>query len=208
MSRFALGLALLLSACNDLPKRVDDVKRRVVSSPSDEEVDEGSSTSILPDILPPKMDQACDDDAHTQDPVSANCFTETIGCEAKIEGHTQGGVNNWEAPFYRGHYCTPMPGDYSGPERVYRFEMPANTLAQVVLISPCEDLDLFAIPWSDTDRCPTAEHLISECEGDVKKGGGKVQLYTDHHAKTFLIGVDGKAAVTGAFRIETSCRTK
>lgn len=157
---------------------------------------EGASTMVPP---------SCDDTSKASAPLSSDCVTTTLSCGEQLQGHTQGGAEGWGDSFYRGHHCTPMPEGYSGPERVYRFAAPANQLIELELVSPCADLDLFAVSWPETSRCPTDAHMVSSCDASVRKGNDRVKLFTDRNPRTYLVTVDGKGAATAPFTLRASC---
>lgn len=148
----------------------------------------------------------CTDTSHTQDPLIDGCVTAELACGQIVEGHTQGGQAAWGDDFYRAHYCLPLPQRYTGPERLYRVKIAADTRVEVLLESPCADLDLFALIWGQ-DSCPTTEHLATECEADEHPGGGRVQVITDRNPKTLLVGVEGKQGATGPFRLQVRCES-
>jgi len=133
------------------------------------------------------------------------CVTRAIECGDEVEGHTAGGRGNFDDDFYIGKYCLPEHHGYGGNERVYTLELPANTAANVWLDSDCADLDLFAFRWNYDGRCPTVDHLISECEADASKGGGVVHVETVGNASGFMIAVEGKAGVEAPFRLTVEC---
>ena len=133
------------------------------------------------------------------------CVTSEISCGDQIIGNTAGGKNHFDGAFYRSKYCLPFDNDYSGKERVYLLKLPAQTVADIWLDSDCEDLDLFAMRWNYDGKCPTIDHLISECESDESKKGGHTRLVTTRRAAEYLVAVDGKAAATGAFGISVDC---
>lgn len=151
---------------------------------------------------------SCDDTSHTQDKLANTCVTKELSCGQTIEGHTKGGVDHWSNLFYRGQRCTPLPQDYDGPERIYRLTLPARQLADITLATPCADLDLFALVWSETGRCPTEEHNVTVCDSDVDSEGGHLRLFTDHHPQTYLIAIDGKRAAEAPFRLKVECQTR
>ncbi|MCB9766268.1 MAG: hypothetical protein H6739_41215 [Alphaproteobacteria bacterium] len=206
---------MMLALASGCDRVQQEVQQRIGGQPSDDGAAEdaaprprSATEEIFASFRGESLDRACDDDALSEVPVSANCVSGTLSCGGSVEGHLKGGENHWDDDFYRGKYCTPLPQKYDGPERVYRFDVPAEHLVQVELISPCEDLDLFAMVWSDTSRCPREEHLVSECEADVTSGGGKVTIYTDRNPKTYLVGVDGKHGATGPFKLVARCKGK
>lgn len=161
----------------------------------------------LPRLRDVKVEGAelrCEDRSRAAEPLADGCVTAELACGQIVEGHTEGGQSLWSDAFYRAHYCLPLPERYTGPERLYRLRVPADTRVKARLESPCADLDLFALIWSD-DTCPTVDHLATECEADDHAGGGEVQVVTDRNPKTLLIGVDGKAGATGPFRLQVLC---
>ena len=151
---------------------------------------------------------ACDDTSHVADKLANTCVTKELSCGQTVEGHTKGGVDHWSNAFYRGKACTPLPQDYDGPERVYRLVLPARQLADITLATPCADLDLFGMVWSETTRCPGEEHNVTVCDADVDTDGGHLRLFTDHHPQTYLVVVDGKRAAEAPFRLKVECQTR
>ena len=147
----------------------------------------------------------CEDRSLSVQPVVNQCTTGEIQCGEIVHGDTQGGLSQYSNNFYRQKYCVPLPDNYSGPERVYHMYIPADNLVEVELYSPCADLDLFAMVWSEEDRCPTVDHNVSECEAGIRRGGDRIKLFTDHNPKNFLVVVDGKLGVEAPFALEVRC---
>lgn len=137
--------------------------------------------------------------------VQGACVTRDIKCGERVYGHTKGGVKHWDMEFYNTKFCAPMDEDYTGPERIYRFKMPPMTSAEVLLHSPCEDLDLFGVSWDNSDTCPGLQHRVAECNGETSSGGDSMTLFTDHNPRTFLLAVDGKDAVKAPFKLAVAC---
>lgn len=160
---------------------------------------------VVGDIKVEGAELSCSDTSHAADPLIDTCVTGTLRCGDIIEGNTTGGPKGWSDDFYRAHYCLPLPQHYTGPERIYRLDVPADTRMEARLESPCADLDLFALVWQDNSTCPHADHIATECEADDRGAGGKVQVMTDRNPKTLLIGVDGKQGATGVFRLQVTC---
>jgi len=136
------------------------------------------------------------------------CSQGTLTCGGSIEGNTSGGRSHFGDDFYQKKFCSPERHDYDeAPEAVYTLEVPGDIQADVYLTSDCEDLDIVAMSWADTDRCPTINHAFAECEMDTHKGGGKVRLTTVNKPQTYLLAVDGKKGATANFRITVKCST-
>ncbi|HJN74492.1 MAG TPA: hypothetical protein QGF58_11215 [Myxococcota bacterium] len=132
------------------------------------------------------------------------CVTAEVHCGSSLDGHTRGGRSAWSNDFYMEKFCAPIHHDWDGPERVYSFRMEPMMVATVTLESPCEDLDLFAASWPH-EGCPDLEHSVTACEADVLEGDGEFRLVTQDNPQTWLLGVDGKLGVTGAFTLSVEC---
>ncbi|MED5369377.1 MAG: hypothetical protein VX899_00060 [Myxococcota bacterium] len=151
-------------------------------------------------------DLTCDGEAIARTPRGKDCVTAELVCGDSVTGTTVKGASNYGDKFYSGDsFCSSLPDNYEGPERVYRLNMPANAEAEVLLDSPCEDLDLFAIRWPDQHTCPNEQHSISQCDEDDSKGDGSLMLYSDKRPRTFLLVVDGKESATGEFGLKVNC---
>jgi hypothetical protein len=144
------------------------------------------------------------DDAALPHPAVEGCLSGRIHCGDTLTGTTTGGDSVLDDPMYASAFCYPAGDHHRGPERVYLLEAPANTDIEIAFESPCVDLDLAAIAWNYDGRCPTENHRIPECEGAAAPGGGTVRLNT-FHARDYLLSVDGKEGVTGAFRLTVRC---
>lgn len=148
----------------------------------------------------------CDPPYRTPAPIG--CSQGTLTCGSSVEGATRGSKSRWGDDFYQAKFCTPQRHDYDySPEAVYTLDVPADIMADVYLTSDCADLDVVAMAWPDTDRCPTSSHAISECEMDTKRGGGKVRMTTVNNPQTYLLVVDGKKGAEGNFRLTVKCST-
>lgn len=147
---------------------------------------------------------ACDDDAMPK-PAVEGCLSGRLHCGDSVTGTTTGGESVLDDPLYAAAFCFPAGDHHRGPERVYLLEAPANTDIEVALESPCADLDLAALAWNYDGRCPTENHRIPECEGTAARGGGKLRINT-FNARDYLLAVDGKEGVTGAFRLTVRCK--
>ncbi len=119
--------------------------------------------------------------------------------------HTYGGERGFDGASYESKFCAPGTEPYSGSERVYRLDLPAQTKADIELESPCADLDLFAMTWSDEGRCPGPKHSVSICEADVKKKGGAVHIENVKNPLRWLVVVDGKGGVEAPFQLRVTC---
>ena len=82
-------------------------------------------------------------------PRGKDCVTAELACGDSIVGTTEGGLSEYDDHFYSGDsFCSALPDNYSGSERAYRFAMPANAEAVIVLDSACGgDMDLIAMRW-------------------------------------------------------------
>lgn len=186
----------------DIVRRGEEAKEAVEdASPVDKPMPKATHpTGPAVDVADP-----CEDRSLAEQPVLNHCSTAEITCGEIIHGDTKGGESQYSNAFYREKYCTPLPDNYTGAERVYHVLIPPNNLAEIELYSPCEDLDVFAMVWSETDRCPTIEHNVSECEAGIRRGGDRIKLYTDYNPKNYLIVVDGKQGVEAPFALEVRC---
>jgi len=185
----ALGLTLLVATLGCA--QVDTYKQKVQRLA--DEAKRKVNTPAMP----------CDADVPDDPPTS--CVTGKLWCGATVEGTTVGGLHGWGGDFYNAKFCTPG-GDYAGPERVYTLDVPEYTSATVELQSDCVDLDLFvlAFTWS-SGACPGMPHSIPNCDSDVRGGGGEIELQTFQNPGSYLVGVDGKDAASGTFRLTVRC---
>ena len=160
---------------------------------------------VLPPVdVPPPAPDPCEDEVAT--PAPSGCAMATIACGETIQGNNDAGAFVFDDDFYQGKYCTPQRNRYSeSPEAVYMLNVPGDIKAVVTLTSECEDLDIAAISWNESDRCPTTQHNIAECEMDTHSGGGSVTMTTVTRAQNYLLIVDGKKGVTGNFELKVEC---
>jgi len=115
------------------------------------------------------------------------------------------GSSRFSDEFYVAKQCGPQRNGYTGPESVYALSIPPNTRAAVFLESPCADLDLSSVLWTETDRCPTVDHRTGGCEMDQGSGTDKVVIATVARAESHLLIVDGKEAAKGNYRLSVVC---
>jgi hypothetical protein len=181
-----IALLLLSAGCQDATQAYQKVKKFAVAAT------EEATTPSMP----------CDADVSTAGPVS--CLSGTLTCGQTIEATTVGGDSEWNDDFYAGAFCFPAGDDRSGPERVFLFKAPASQDVDIKLQSDCVDLDIAALAWNYEGTCPGVNHLIPECEGDAKAGGGRLRLNT-FKERDYLIAVEGKRGATGTFRLTVDC---
>ena len=139
--------------------------------------------------------------------MKADCSTAALRCGQTLRGHTRGGARGFDGGNYERWYCAPGVKQYTGPERVYRLDLPAQTTADIRLESPCADLDLFAMVWTDDSRCPSS-HPINNCEADVHRGGGQVHIENVKNALGWLVVVEGKAGELAPFELSVACEPR
>jgi hypothetical protein len=181
-----IGL-FLLAGCRDATVAFDKVRKAAAAAK------EEMTTPPMP------CDAKVDDD-----PPNA-CLSGTLNCGETLEGTTVNGETNWSDDFYAGAFCFPAGDNREGPERVYLLKAPANQDIDIKLQSDCVDLDLVALAWTYEGTCPGVNHLVPECEGDAKPGGGRVRLNT-FKERDYLVAVEGKHGATGPFRLTVECR--
>lgn len=179
----------LLSACNNFGNNV----ARVI--PALEAINPEYGAVPLP----------CDEPLPTGRP-GGDCVMAELTCGDTIEGYTGVGNRKFGDAIYKNAFCTVERNHYdNAPEATYRLLVPSNRQAHVQLDSNCVDLDVVAIAWEETDRCPTERHAIHECEMDVSSGGGNITVQTVDRPQRYILAVDGKNGVEGNFRLTVSC---
>ena len=151
-------------------------------------------------------DLDCDGTFDDSAPGGPDCLTGVVTCGETIEGHTRGGSSAMGQDLYESAFCFVPFTDYSGPERVYELQLPADTTAYVTLEAPCGDLGFAMMRWSDEETCPTGEdHSILDCNGQPADTTGNTkdaQVWAEKDTR-FVISVDG--AEPAAFRLNVEC---
>ncbi len=169
--------------------------------------------AILPGTLkgPPPPDQGirtyqCDDMTDGGAVKGPSCVTDTITCGQTVVGHTRGGSNNFTTRFYEKQYCWPATVQKDGgDERVYRFELPEQTRAYIVLDTPCADLDVAAIKWNGSE-CPSEANRVTQCDMLRKDGNERETVIIEAIQPTsWLLAVEGVGSEEGAFALTVQC---
>ena len=208
MLRSQLSLyALLLLACGGLlGEETDQIRvppsEPVATAPSGQPVQPGVALPPVEDEMPPP--DPCLEATPT--PAPQGCVMGTLSCGDTIQGNNEFGVPNFDDDFYQSKFCTPQRNKYAeAPEAIYMLDVPGDIKAVVTLTSECDDLDIVALSWNETGRCPNIKHNINECEMDTDFGGGSVMMTTVTRAQKYLIAVDGKNGATGNFELSVAC---
>ncbi len=150
----------------------------------------------------------CDSKAGANLKPRDGCVTASISCDETVRGHSRGaGDSHFDARFYQAKYCAVTSDTYDNGERIYRFKMPSHSQATVALESPCEDLDLFVLQWTQPG-CPTRGASVGTCDASTRDGSGRVELESIKNPREFLLVVEGKNGVHAPFDLTVSCRGK
>lgn len=191
--------------------------------PSDEPKPEGPAAPgvvdlrtrrpILPGTLkgPPPPDQGiraseCEDMTDGGPLSGPDCVTGQVACGQTVVGHTRGGTRRFDTRFYESNYCWPGLEQWDGgDERVYQFQMPAQTRAYITLDTPCADLDMMAMKWSGNE-CPSSKSRITQCEM-IREDGTERETVILETIKptTWLLSVEGVRSEEGAFAVHVQC---
>jgi hypothetical protein len=151
-------------------------------------------------------DSDVDCDARMKAPKAA-CAMQEIKCGDTVQGTNKGQGMHFGDAFYRAKFCTPRSESYDeSPDAVYALTVPANMLAEIRLASPCEDLDLFSVRWSNDTRCPSVSTNTGECEASTKTAGDKIRIVSVGRDEEHLVWVDGKRGSIGNFELRVDCR--
>ena len=104
-----------------------------------------------------------------------------------------------------GWTCAVVGGSsYTGSERVYRLDHPGESKNYTVTLdSPCGELDLFSLYWSD-DTCPSAAIGFQDCDGDIASGGGSLDIWNSS-PRSYLIYGDGPTGDKVNFGLSVTC---
>lgn len=170
---------------------------------SDADADADSDTDSDADTdWEPEVD--CSGSYDTSLPGGPDCVTSALRCGDELTATTKGGLRLYDEDFYNEAYCFVPYQDYGGPERVYELEVDAGVSATVSLWSPCKDLSLSLIRWSDDNECPSADTILSECEGKEADDAVSASVWADKDLR-FLVAVDGAAGVEVPFALKVEC---
>ena len=153
------------------------------------------------------LDVELDCDSTIQTKRGAACAIDRISCGDTIQASNYRLERHFADDFYRSKFCTPRSADYEdSPEAVYALTLPADMQADITLLSPCTDLDLFSIRWGNADRCPSVSTSTGECEGSTKGSTDKIRIMSVGKDEEHLVWVDGKKGNTGNFELRVECR--
>ncbi|MCB9762020.1 MAG: hypothetical protein H6739_19510 [Alphaproteobacteria bacterium] len=199
---------VLLTACNPF---APEPPAETVSAPQTAYREETPTWTARDDSAAPAPSQVddpmCEATYPTDGPRGPGCLSGVLSCGDVLTATTQGGSEVYGAEFYGAMYCFPTYGDFNAAERVYALELPAGTLATLHLSSPCVELSIAVARWEQRESCPTAAHLIAECEGIAGVNAGTVGPIYAQRASRYLVSVDGPAGAEGPFSLQVDCRT-
>jgi len=153
----------------------------------------------------------CSADYTMNTPDAATCVTRSISCGETILGSTVGGSTGYGSETYIVTYaCAGQWGfdvDYSAPERVFNFYMPAGQHADIELYAPCGDMRLTAL-FVPSDACPADAAACSSPTMSNTQGDTQTLISEFGHAtqdREFQFVVDGISGDTGNFRLKVDC---
>jgi len=163
---------------------------------ADTDADTGGSDSDIPCEIDPEIS------------IVDECVTAVLRCNRTKFSSTKSATSTLSGVDYRAWGCVVPEVSYGGAERVFSFAHPGGgDTVNVKLDSPCENLDLIAIPWSewvDSEVCPSSSRVPSTCT-EAHDAGGDVLALTASVATEYLIVVDGQPALEANFNIEAIC---
>ncbi len=159
----------------------------------------GASAEEGEDTLFSGGDVECDEDIAPEDVTGPDCLSGTMSCDESITATTEGGMSSFNGENYQDWYCTlSSASEFTGPERVYEFTHPGDGEVTFSLSSPCGDLSLIALAWSDGETCPYEGVSILECDVD----SSTLTIWNNNNTRYLLI-VDGDEAQP--FTLSSSC---
>lgn len=133
--------------------------------------------------------EACDESIVPGDIVGPDCLSGTLACGETVTNTTEGGEPSLHGGDYQSWYCmTSEDTDWTGNERMYEFLHPGTGSITVSLSSPCGDLQLIAMAWSDEESCPYPGVAVLECEAD----SASLEIWNNSQTRYVLI-IDGES---------------
>ena len=120
-------------------------------------------------------------------------------------------MDRYDGSLYTAFDCFPSAGDeYAGLERIFAFNHPGGGTAQIILETPCADLDLIALQWTgwdDGDECPSEEHESRvRCYQERDDSDGVITLpLFENNEMPYIIIVDGVDGAEANFTLSATC---
>jgi hypothetical protein len=118
------------------------------------------------------------------------------------------GTEHFSSTEYRAWGCMMPEGRYIGPERAYSLRHPGGgSRVEVVLTSPCGELDLIAIPWTygpGGGVCPTAADVPGSCQISHDAGSDTIVLVSEA-PQDYIVVVDGPTGDRANYQVEARC---
>ena len=201
--RLALLASFLGSGCTITAKGQDTGTTETnadTGDDSDTDVDTGAGFDTGIDVA---VD--CDDAPEPETWDSTTCVTATIGCGESLLSTIEGGTSLLSGAQYASYWACAVvgPQSYRGTERMFAFQHPGTGWATITLVSPCDNLDLFAAYWED-ESCLDERSVVTECEGDTSGGGGWVRIW-NNRPRRYVLVVEGPEGEEAPFGIGVSC---
>ncbi|TNE86853.1 MAG: hypothetical protein EP330_19785 [Deltaproteobacteria bacterium] len=178
-----------------------------VDSDADSDSDSDSDADTDTDTDPNALD--CSAFYPTDAPgwQGTTCMTGMISCNQTIDATNDGGSYFFSGTEYDQMFCRgedDWTDTFNGPERVYELYVPANTVADVNLETPCNTLALRVL--STGDRCASREALTCDAYDSVTPYEQEVTtLLGGTQGRTFQIIVDGINDQIANFRLSVDC---
>jgi hypothetical protein len=202
MHRSTLLLLVAVTACIEFDGGKNDDDEDDTSSGEESDADTDSDADADADA--DADSDLCDDPPPAVDPDGA-CIVDELTCGGRVTSTTLGGTTRVDGSNYASFWACAVVGtsNYRGPEAMIEFQHPGDGWAYIALDSPCTDLDLFTVRWSD-NTCVQDGLSILECDADISAGGGTVSIWNNEPSRYVVIveGADGQEA---PFRVSATC---
>ena len=143
--------------------------------------------------------EECDESILPGDIVGPDCLSGALACGQSLAATTEGGESSLHGGDYQSWYCmTALDSEWTGNERMYEFDHPGTGTVRFALSSPCGDLSLVVLAWSDRESCPYPGVSVAECESD----DGVVEIWNNSPTR-YVVIVDGLE--DQSFSLSASC---